>query len=184
MIRNKLIALALCLSFISSATAAENLGVVNFKRAVENSRVGKHEKETFEGLKSQIESILQEKEKTLVELSKQVNDPDHLDSLSPEAEKELGEKFMRLNQEFSQVQNQYYQTLQQANMKIVQKLSEQIGRASEKVAIKKDLAFVLNDENCFYCKSSLDVTDEVIKAMDQDWDEERRKLINDIKTGE
>ena len=156
-------------------TTPLSVGIVNFKRAIENSRAGKHEQETFEAMKTQMESILSEKEKTLNELAKQLNDPDYIDSLSPEAEQEFTEKFQMLGQEFSQVQNQYYQGLQQANMKILQKLAGAISQASESIALEKGLTVILNEENCFYFSDSLDVTDEVISHMDRNWALERKK---------
>ncbi|MFQ5729127.1 MAG: OmpH family outer membrane protein, partial [Waddliaceae bacterium] len=82
----------------------EKIGLVNFKACVEKSKFGKQEQDNFEALKKQMEGVLEEKEKTLSEISTKFNDPDYLDSLSSEAEAELKHKFRSLNQELAQHQ--------------------------------------------------------------------------------
>lgn len=143
------------------------VGVVDFKKAVETSKIGKQEQSNFEGLKKQMETVLEEKEKSLNDLATKLNDADYLDSVTAEVETELKRKFRGLNQELSQQQSQYYQALNQANIKIVQKIQEQIGKASEKVAKDNGLDVVLNDEGSFWFSSNLDVTAKVVAALDE-----------------
>lgn len=142
------------------------MAVVNFKSCVENSKLGKQEQASFEAMKNQMETVVMEKEKVLEELAGKLNNPDELDLMSPEAEVELKRKFRALSQEMGQIQNQFYQTLSQANLKIVQKISDSVAKASEKVAkdIKVDL--VINHETCFYCNSAFDISSLVVKEMD------------------
>lgn len=153
------------------------VGIVNAKSVVSKSKFGKHEQETFDAMKKQMETILKEKEKKLTELANKLGDEDYLDSISPEAETELKREFRSLSQEFAQVQNQYYQTLQQANMKIMQKLSEIITRASEKVAKERKLDLVLNEDVTFYSNTPLDISDGIIKEMDIIWDTEAKEEL-------
>ena len=83
------------------------IGIVNFKTCVEKSKAGKKEIENFETLKSQMERTFQEKEGTLDSLSKKLNDPDYLDSLSPEKEAELKHEFRTLSQDLARQQSQF-----------------------------------------------------------------------------
>lgn len=172
----------IALSCFGEAQAAEannkrilNIGLVNFKTCVETSKLGKQEQATFDAMKKQMESILGEKEKVLNEMATKFNDPDYLDSLAPEAETELKRKFRALSQEIQQQQQQYYQTLNQANVKILQKISETISKATGEVANEKKLDIVFNEESCFYYSPDLDVSTNVVQKMDIAYDKEAKE---------
>jgi outer membrane protein len=149
------------------------IGVVNFKAIVEKSKAGKKEQQNFETMKKQMETVLEEKEKSLSEMANKFNDPDYLDSLSPEAEAELKHKFRTLSQDMQQQQNQYYQLLQQANFKVIQKMGESISEASKVVAKEKKLDLVVNEEMTFFHASTMNISDDVVKIMDQQYKEEK-----------
>lgn len=142
------------------------VGVINFKDCVENSKMGKDEQASFEALKKQAEQVLQDKEKQLREFAAKIEDADYLDSLTADAEAELKHKFRYLNQELSQQQQSLYQTLSQANYKIVQKLQDEVQNAAKNLAAEKKLDLVINNDSCFFYDNALDVTQEVIKKMD------------------
>jgi outer membrane protein len=157
------------LLFASSSYAADapKIGTVNFKLCVEESKLGKQEQASFETMKKQMENVVEEKEKVLNELALKLNDPDQLDLMSPEAETELKRKFRALSQELNQLQNQYYQTLQQTNIKIVQTLSDAVTKASDKVAKDMKLDLVVNDETCFFASPALDISPKVVLEMNK-----------------
>lgn len=164
-------ALAFCLCF-NSVLATENsapakIAVVNFKQCVEQSKLGKQEQASFEALKKQAESMLQDKEKALTEIAAKLDDSDYLDSLSNEAEAELKHKFRNLNQEMNQDQQRLYNALSQANFKIVQKLTDEVTKAAGEVAKAKGYDLVLNEESAFFFSSKLDITGEVVKMLDE-----------------
>lgn len=160
------------LCFIASVDAAElNVKTVNFKECVELSKSGQQEQAAFDALKKQMENVLVEKEKTLNEMASKFEDPDYLDSLSPEAETEMKRKFRALNQEYSQLQSQYYQTLQQTNMKVMQKLQEQIMKAAETVAKDSKIDIIMNSEGAFYSKPELDISNQVVTVMNKQLEE-------------
>lgn len=146
--------------------------VINFKRCAEESKLGKQEQASFEALKKQMEGVLSEKEKTINELASKFEDPDFVDSLSVEAETEMKRQFRSLNQEFSQLQQQYMQTLQQTNYKVVQKLSDLVGKASTNIGQRDKIDLILNDEVCFFANPSLDISDQIIVAINQLSDQE------------
>jgi outer membrane protein len=178
-----LMAAALCLSGIANADAGTvaapaassmKIGVVNFKKIVEASKYGKQEQATFESLKKQMETVLEEKDKALNEMAAKLDDPDYLDSLSADAENELKHKFRVNSQELGQIQNQYYQALSQANSKILQKLSELVAVAANDVAKDLHLDAILSEEGGFYFASQLDVSNSVVAALDKMHDKEQK----------
>lgn len=152
--------------FSANETRLQKIAVVNFKACVEKSKLGQQEQETLNAMKKQMEKILSEKEKAINELASKLGDSDYLDSLTPEAETEIKRKYRALTQEATQMQTQYYQSLQQANMKIVQKLAEVIAKASEKIAKEQNIDFVLNEDSAFYFVKDFDISDLVVKEMD------------------
>lgn len=144
------------------------IALVNFKTCVEKSKIGQKEQASFDAMKKQMETILEEKEKALSDVSAKFNDIDYLDSLSPDAEAELKRQFRSLNQEFNQQQQQFYQTLSQTNMSIIQKLNDAVTKAAEKVAKANKFDIVLNNESCFFSVPSIDISSMVVAAMDED----------------
>ena len=119
-------------------------------------------------------TLLEDTEKQLTEMSTKFNDPDYLDGLSPEAEEEMKVKFRTLNEELGRYQNQYYQVMNQANMRIVQTMSTNIAAASEKVAKDKKLTMIVNKDACFYYSPALDVTSLVVAEMDKNFNSTKK----------
>jgi outer membrane protein len=133
-------------------------------------------------MKKQMTSIVEETEKQLNEISAKFNDPEYLDGLSPEAEEDLKNKFRALSEEMSQQQNQYYQVLNQANMRIIQTISNGINTAAERVAKDKKFTVIVNKDACFYFSPSLDVTPQVVSEMDKIFDTTLSPSKNETKT--
>ncbi len=156
-------------SYVSAADTASPLkvGMVNFRIVLEKSKLGKQEYNSFEGMKMQMAAILEEKEKALIDLHSKVKDPDYLDGLSQEAEAELSRKFQMLQEELGQLRNQYMQTLNQANMRIMQKLTSKISEASQLVAKEKGLDVVFNEDGCFFCSEKLDISKDIVAKLDE-----------------
>lgn len=148
---------------------------VNFKTVVEKSKLGQREQSAFDAMKKQMETILEEKEKSLTDVASRFNDIDYLDSLSPDAEAELKRQFRTLNQEFTQQQNQFYQTLSQTNMLVIQKLTEAVTKASEEVAKANKIDIVLNDESAFYIVPAIDISQLVIVSLDKAFEKESKE---------
>lgn len=180
-------ALSLTLSFLmpqsaeaAAAKADQGLKIryVNFKSCIENSKLGKQEQANFDSLKKQMETMLSEKDKTLSDLAEKLEDPDYLDSLSPEAETEIKRKFRTLSQEMTQQQNQYLQTLQQTNFKVLEKLDHAITEACKILAQKNGYNSINNDEATFYYDKDLDISQEVVAIMDELFDKEAKEAKN------
>ena len=156
------------------------IGVVNTKRCLEESKLGKQEQANFEKMKSQMEAVLQEKEKSLEEIETKLADDDYMDSISEEAATELKRKKRTIKQEGYQLQSQYMQTLQQANLKVVQKITETINKASalvakESASSNQPMDLIVNDEASTYYNPQLDISDKVIAKMNLLFDQEQKE---------
>lgn len=158
------------------ASSGAKIATVSFKTCVDESKLGKKEQSRFNEMKKGLEETLSVKEKELSELQAKFKD-DVIDTLSPQAEQELKEKFKKLSQEYSMQQNQYMQMMNQTQYQLVQKFSKRIETAATAIAKSKGIDVVLNEEGCFYYSPSIDISKEVIQAMDAqpDTDEETKK---------
>lgn len=155
------------------------IGLVNTKKCLEESKLGKQEQANFEKMKKQMETVLQDKERALEEIESKLNDDDYMDSISDEAASELKRKKRAIRNEGMQLQSQYMQTLQQANVKIIQRLTDVISKASSQVA--KDAAngqapidVIFSDEACTYFSPRLDVSDRIVEKMNAIFDAEQK----------
>lgn len=165
-------------SALVAGESAAKVGVVNFATCVTDSKYGKQEQSSFESMKKQMTTLIEDNEKQLREISEKFQDKDYLDGLSPDAEEELKVKFRNLSEELNRYQQQYYQVLNQANYKLIQSMGKNINSAAEKVAANKGINMVVNQEACFYCLPSLDITAEVIKEMDKNFELDVKKLAS------
>ena len=168
-----IVACSLGLATVVHAKAAEpkqSIGIVNFAECVTGSKMGKQEQASFDSMKNQMTKSLEELEKQITEISAKFNDQEYLESLNPKAEEELKTKFRTLNEELARNQNQFYQLLNQANMRIIQIIQEQINQAAETIAKDKTLAMVVNKEAVFFYSPALDITTDVISEMDRQFE--------------
>jgi outer membrane protein len=152
-----------------------NFGIVDFSTCIMESKYGKKEQSSFDSLKNQIQSMLQDAEKQLGEVTAKLQDQDYLDSLSPEAEMELKGRYQALSEEYGRYQNQYYQVLNQANMRVVQTMSQHITKASQEVAKEMKIPLVVSKEAAFYYDPNFDMTTLVIERMNKDFDAQPKK---------
>ena len=170
------------LATTGSAAEHSSFGVVNFATCVSESKFGKKEQENMENLRKQMSSLIENTEKELREMSAKFEDTEYLDSLSPKSEEELKVKYQGLQEDLNRYQQQFYQVLQHANYQMIQKMSNTIAGASEKIAKVKNLDYVVNREACFYIRSDLDLTNLIISEMDKSFDLEAR--ANKLSEGE
>ncbi len=168
----------------SSDSHSFRIGIVDTKKCLEQSKLGKQELANIEKMRNQMESVLQEKGKTIEDIENKLNDEDYMDSISSEAEVELKRKKRTLLKEGSELQAQYMQTLEHARSKTIQKMTEAINKASTQIAQESvnssepPLSAIFSDEACTYYVPSLDVTNKVVAKMDQAFDMEQTENQN------
>lgn len=155
---------------VFAGDTAKSIGVVDFDVCITESKFGKQEQTSLENIKTQMMSLLEDTEKQVKEVSSKLNDSEYLDGLSPEAEEELKVKFRTLNEELNRYQNQYYQVLNQTQMRAIQMLSEKINEAAQKVASSKKLSMIIRKEAFYFTEESLDVTTSIVEEMNKAFD--------------
>ena len=161
---------------LAAAGFASDIGIVNFGTCISESKLGKKEQSNLETLRKQMSSMIEDTEAKLRDLSAKFEDTEYLDSLSPKAEEEMKMSYQSLQEDLNRYQQQFYQMFQGANYQLIQKMSQTISAASEKIAKQRNLDYVINKEACFYVKSDFDVTPLVIQEMDKTFEAESKKL--------
>jgi outer membrane protein len=151
---------------MTGVLSAADMGIVNFKKAVEESKLGKQEQATFEKMRDQMASSLEKTQKELQELNSKMSDQEYMDGLSGTAQTDLRTKFQTLNTEMMQNQSQYYQILNQAQMRMIQGLMDEVQSASREVAKDKGLKVMMADDAVFYYVPEMDMTKQVVATMD------------------
>ncbi|NBO23938.1 MAG: OmpH family outer membrane protein, partial [Chlamydiae bacterium] len=91
------------------------------------------------------------------------------------AEMELRGRHQAIAEELNRYQNQYYQVLQQANMRVMQTMSQHITQASQEVAKEMKIPLVVSKEAAFYYDPNFDMTQIVIEKMNKDFDVQAKK---------
>lgn len=161
-----LVASLATLTFVPSYADEVKFGIANFKACIAQSKVGKQEQASFEALNKQMVTILEEKAKVLQDLEAKAQDPDYLDSLSPEAETTFKRNARALEKEFTQLRYEYEKTSSEANYKIIQKLDALASKAAKEVKEEQRLAYIARDEAFFYYDPAFDVSNAVAAKMD------------------
>lgn len=159
----------------SSLFAAPTTGVVNFATCITDSKYGAEEQASFEKVKDQFTKLIEGTEKELQTLQTNLEDKEYMDSLTADAEKELKEKFATLNEEMMRYQNQFYQTMNQAQFRVMQNMQGRIAKASEEVGKARKLDLIVNKDQVFYAGDKLDITAAVVEVMDTQYEKEQKE---------
>ena len=177
--RKFLLSSAMTLGLLTTGFSSD-IGIVNFGTCLSESKIGQKEQGNIEALRKQMSSMMKDTEDKLRDLEAKFADSEYLDSLSPQAEEEMKMTQQNLQEDLGRYQQQFYQMIQGANYQLVQKMSNSISAASEKIAKQKKLKYVINKEACFYVGSDLDVTPLVIQEMDKTFElETKDKKLSD-----
>lgn len=155
------------------------LRVVNTRDCFINSELGKQEQQAFEALKNQKTALIDEISKKIHEITDKLSDSELMDSMSPTALQELKDSYERLNLELNQLHNESYQILYQKDMQMNQTLQGNISGVLKEME-KENKYIILKSDACHYYPPVLDVTDEVIKKLDEKF--EKTKAQNTPST--
>ncbi len=157
---------------------APKIGVVNFSHCLKDSKLGKQEQSSFEAIREQLTTLIEDTEKQLKEISDKLEDPDYIDGISPDVEEQQKSKCAGLREELGRQHQQYYQFLQQGQYKTMQAVASGIHAASERIASAKGFDLIFNKDACFHAREAFDLTPDTIKEMDKIFENENKKEVS------
>lgn len=174
--KKKILSLLFCLITISTPCLIEGketkkdpdtkIGIVSFANCIQESKYGKKEQSTLKGMQNQITSLIKDTEQQLQEIATKLNDPEYIDTLSPEGEQELKIKFQNHQEDLMRYQQQYSEFINQANYRVMQTMFFHVKNAAKIVSERLNLDYVL-DENSVICNNAgIEVTNQVIQELD------------------
>lgn len=159
---------------MEAGVKGSSFGIVNYETCIEESKYGKQEKESFDSLKQQMISMLSDTEKQLNEVAQKLQDQDYIDGLSPDGEQELKNRFQALSEELNRYQNQFYQVLNQAHMKLIHTMQTRISAASEVVAKDYKIPLILNRNAVFFYDEKYDITNIIVTQLDKTFETDQK----------
>jgi len=171
-----LLAMVCTFSFIHSDENVNKIAVVNFSECVHGSKYGIREQASLEKVQNELKKGIQDLHNQLNQIVTKLQDEDYRDAISQEEEKALQSKLQLLNEELNRYQGQYYQTMQQANMKMLQAMHEKTSEAAKAVAKEEGIGFMLNSEAALSFPTSHDATKSVLSKLDQWYDKEASQV--------
>ncbi len=147
--------------------SAQDLGYVDMERVLQDSRMGKAAQAELEKRFGDKRTPLQEEERAIRQLQQNVERDKPLMSQKQleKKEAEIKQRIETFEKEFTAIQKQILQAQQEEGRKILPPARD----AVHEVAKKKKLAIVFeaSQAGLLYLDPAIDVTDSVIKAMDE-----------------
>ncbi|MGD2186863.1 MAG: OmpH family outer membrane protein [Desulfobacterales bacterium] len=148
-----------------SADAADvaKIGIVDLQRIMEKSDPGKSAQAEIKKEKDKMEQELKEKGAEIEELRKQFERESMVMSKEKREEKER-EGRIKLN-DFKSLQKRYRSQLQVLEKRLVSQLREDVFALVDQIGKKEGYLLIINNFSVMYSPSSIDITDQIIKRM-------------------
>lgn len=164
----KTLLLVLTFSLFSTFAFAEaKFGYIDLKKAMHMTKAGKQ-------AKNELEAEFKKKEKKLEDLKKSVEKmKEDLDKkslvMSEDVKKRKQMEFQKEYLKLQQIYAQSRQEMQESEFKKTKPILEKLQKVIDEVANKEgySMIFEKSEQNVMWAKSSLDITDQVVKAFEK-----------------
>lgn len=153
----------------TSVEAQSEIGVVNLQRCLEESLLGKKEQEELDRIKKRFSKSIGKLEEELKSMYSKLQDEEYMEGLSQTASDELRKDFEEKTGEYQVLMSQYQQELNQRHVKRLQKVFDEVKKASQIVRQKKNLSVILNEE-VVLAAPNVDQTEAIIKILDESFE--------------
>lgn len=153
----------------TSVETQSEIGVVNLQRCLEESLLGKKEQEELDRIKKRFSKSIGKLEEELKSMYSKLQDEEYMEGLSQTASDELRKDFEEKTGEYQVLMSQYQQELNQRHVKRLQKVFDEVKKASQIVRQKKNLSLILNEEVVLAAPNA-DQTEAIIKILDESFE--------------
>ena len=153
------------------------LGIVDFTTCYVESKYGKREQEHSEQIRQQINTMAEKTAKDLQRVSDKLEDEDYMENISAKAEEKLRKEKEGLEQDLARYRANFYQIMQQAQTQSAQKVFQKVAEVARDVAEEENYSYVINKDLCFYYAPGLDITPQVLSALDKNFSLEEEKEL-------
>ena len=146
--------------------AADKVGYVNLQRLINESRMGKVAREEIQKLRKEKEAALALKLREINMLRDNINKKG--DQMDPREKRDKRAVLKRAYEDYQRLVNDAKEDILKEDREIVSIILKKADGVLKKVAKKKKFAIILKDPNAIgYLDPSVDITDDVLKALNQ-----------------
>ncbi len=158
--------LVLMMVFSLSALAEVKLGYVDMQKAIQSSKAGQKAKKELETEFNKRKKTLQAKEDDLKKKGEELEKQAMV--LSDEVRGKKQKEFQKNMMEFQQLVQKNQQEIQQEERKLTEPIIKKIQAVIEEIAQKDGYSLVLEkrENGVLYSQKELDITDQVLKAVE------------------
>lgn len=156
------LSLFMIVGFSSLTFADDKIGVVNVQRVLAESNAGKAMQQKLQAAKDKMEADLNKKGQEIENLGKQLEGNS---VLSPDARAEKEREGRAKVNEFRALEQTYAQDLQSMELRYLEQMQKELSDVVREVATKGNYAVVVNTMSVLYYQKVVDITDDVIKAL-------------------
>ncbi|WP_108623867.1 OmpH family outer membrane protein [Candidatus Similichlamydia epinepheli] len=143
------------------------IGVLNFESCVTGSRHGQRGTGLLDSANQKMREELKDIDEKIQSLQDNLQDENLKETMTEEARNELQKEWMSLRRARDERAAYGNNKLYRLQMELVQKLGEMITKASSKVCKKFGLKLLVSSGATHYHEESLNLTNEVIVALDE-----------------
>ena len=147
------------------AADVAKIGIVDLQRVLETSNPGKAAQAEIKKQKDTMEQELKEKGAEIEQLRIQFERESMVMSKEKREEKER-EGRIKLN-DFKTLQKRYRSDLQNLEQKLVTELRDDVNALVEEIGKKEGYLLIINNFSVMYAPASIDITDQLIKQMNE-----------------
>ena len=174
---NKLMLVTILTVLVSTGSGicadVAKIGVVEFQRLFENSDAGKEIKAEITEKGKQMEAQLQEKGAEIEELKKRLEREALV--MSKEMREEKEREFRIKVNDIKTLQKKYETELQGIQKKLMKDLQSDTIEIIDAIGKKGGYLMIMEKRGVLYSPSTIDITDEVIKQVNQQYSQKKKK---------
>lgn len=153
-------------AFASSSSSnyePKKIGVVNVKKAFQDSKQAQHAKKTLKSKMQGEQKDLKKEQQQVQKLMKKLKR--NKSTMSKDKKQKLQKQIQQKQQDLQQKSQKFQQEAQKERSKAMQDIVDAIEKSTKKVAEQKNLDLVLSNTATVYSDNSLNITDEVESTM-------------------
>ncbi|MDR2140203.1 MAG: OmpH family outer membrane protein [Deltaproteobacteria bacterium] len=160
------LALALALVFCLAGSAqAQNVGVVDLRKAVVDSKPGKA---AFNKLKAKFDSLKKSLEVKQKELEKKENDlKNQASALNQDAFEKKRSELANDIRNFQEQTQRAQEEMEKAETDSLKPLYEKAEQTASRLAAERGFSIVIHSNAVIFAQSTIDITTEITKALDK-----------------
>ena len=156
-----------CMAPVLYAQSANKIGYIDLQSVIQNSKAGKAAKVSFESEFKKKRLIIENKAKVLAQEEQDFISQSPL--MDDDAKKRRAEDINRKKKELTRLRDDFREELQKKDFELTQKILKELESVIKTIGSKEGYSLIVEktESGVIYGNDSVDITQKVIKAYDQ-----------------